>query len=141
VVPGSPRGSGGSKQRQTKSADVRSKPEQAGTVKSKQTGNNTDISGPEQTGLRTRVGDQGARVGGKRNQNFGPVIGFTYYAVTASFFWTNGQKVLMEEYDSERDIYHHNELLMDGGQRSCICIWQAQAQPTPGLLTLDRIIH
>ncbi len=48
------------------------------------------------------------------------------------FYWANRQgKVLMEEYDPERRVYHHNEMMFRGNSFAGLNIWHSLAQPTP----------
>ena len=49
-----------------------------------------------------------------------------------SFYWANKKnKVLMEEYDPIRKVYHHNEMMMRANSFTGFNIWHSSAQPCP----------
>lgn len=50
------------------------------------------------------------------------------------FYWANKHgKVLMEEYDPERRVYHHNEMMFRGNSFTGLNIWHSVSQPTPSM--------
>lgn len=61
---------------------------------------------------------------------FQGMVGMVYY--DELFYWTNGDKVMQEEYNSVQDKYYHNQLLMFADHFSGLNVLQRSLQPKPG---------
>lgn len=68
-----------------------------------------------------------------QNPDFSLVSGLAYNAINSTFFWTNGEKLMMEEYDSDHMIYHHNQMFIDGDHFGGVGLWGPGPQPIPGM--------
>ncbi|XP_048766735.2 proto-oncogene tyrosine-protein kinase ROS-like isoform X2 [Ostrea edulis] len=60
---------------------------------------------------------------------FQGMVGMVYY--DELFYWTNGDKVMQEEYNSVQDKYYHNQLLMFADHFSGLNVLQRSLQPKP----------
>ena len=48
------------------------------------------------------------------------------------FYWSSGEKVVMEEYDASQSLYHHNEMFFSERAFVALNVWHNASQPTPG---------
>ena len=56
------------------------------------------------------------------------------------FYWTNGKKMMAEEYAQRERQYHHNEMLLFNDPYSGLNIWHPLAQRLPGQSTLYHVL-
>lgn len=57
------------------------------------------------------------------------------------FYWTNGNQVMREAYDSAKDTYYHNQLIMFANHFSGLNVLHKSVQPKPGKYADTMIAH